>query len=73
MWWKAEAVLKWISQHSRKGWLLWIEADLEDHCQDVAPAVLNAAGQGLELPPISTKGAGLIDEHLRRILAAARS
>lgn len=72
MWWKVEAVMAWATQRALKGRLLWVDGELEDHREDVAAAVLNASGQGLELIPISTRATGMTDEHLLRILAAAR-
>ncbi|WP_424348449.1 hypothetical protein [Kocuria sp. CH-021] len=71
MWWKAQSVLTWISQTTQTGTLLWADDELEDHADDVAAAVTNAAGQGVELIPMTTKGAGLNDDHLRLILAHA--
>lgn len=72
MWWKAEAVLAWATRSGLRGKLLWVDGALEEHREDVAAAVLSASGQGLELVPVPTPGAGLTDDHLRQILAAAR-
>ena len=49
--------------------LLWADDELNDHPDDVAAAVVNADAQGVELVPLTTRGTGLTDDHVRFILS----